>query len=209
MLGAFALMRAFGITGNLMSLGAIDFGLVVDGSVVVVEGALAAMAARRMNAREALIDEARLVGKPIAFGVFIVGLVYVPILLLEGVEGKMFRPMAFTVLFALGTALVLTFTWVPALASLLLRRVHEREPWLVRQLRRGYEPILLRGLAHPRAALRVEDRARPRSAGGPLRRGLAARAARHGLQLHAAHRDADPGALGRHEERRGDQDPWR
>ena len=152
MLGAFALMRAFGITGNLMSLGAIDFGLVVDGSVVVVEGALAAMAARRMNAREALIDEARLVGKPIAFGVFIVGLVYVPILLLEGVEGKMFRPMAFTVLFALGTALVLTFTWVPALASLLLRRVHEREPWLVRQLRRGYEPILLRGLAHPRVA---------------------------------------------------------
>ena len=152
MLGAFALMQVFGITGNLMSLGAIDFGLVVDGSVVVVEGVLAAMAARRMTASEALVDEARLVGKPIAFGVFIVGLVYVPILLLEGVEGKMFRPMAFTVLFALGTALVLTFTWVPALASLLLRKVHEREPWFVRQLRRGYEPLLVRGLAHPRIA---------------------------------------------------------
>jgi len=152
MLGAFALMQVFGITGNLMSLGAIDFGLVVDGSVVVVEGVLAAMAARRMTASEALVDEARLVGKPIAFGVFIVGLVYVPILLLEGVEGKMFRPMAFTVLFALGTALVLTFTWVPALASLLLRKVHEREPWVVRQLRRGYEPLLVRGLAHPRIA---------------------------------------------------------
>lgn len=152
MLGAFAFMRVFGISGNLMSLGAIDFGLVVDGAVVVVEGALAAMAARRLSSSDALVHEARAVGQPIAFGVFIVGLVYVPILLLEGVEGKMFRPMAFTVLFALGTALVLTFTWVPALASLLLRRVHEREPWLVRQLRRGYEPILARGLARPRLA---------------------------------------------------------
>ncbi|HSO37823.1 MAG TPA: CusA/CzcA family heavy metal efflux RND transporter [Labilithrix sp.] len=150
MLGAFAFMRLFGVSGNLMSLGAIDFGLVVDGSVVVVEGALAAMAARRMSSSEALVDEARLVGKPIAFGVFIVGLVYVPILLLEGVEGKMFRPMAFTVLFALGTALVLTFTWVPALASLVLRRAPTREPWLVRQLRRAYEPLLERGLVHPR-----------------------------------------------------------
>jgi cobalt-zinc-cadmium resistance protein CzcA len=108
-----------------------------------------------MSSSEALVHEARVVGQPIAFGIFIVGLVYVPILLLEGVEGKMFRPMAFTVLFALGTALVLTFTWVPALASLLLRRVHEREPWLVRQLRRGYQPLLERGLAHPRAAVGI------------------------------------------------------
>ena len=152
MLGAFTLMRAFGITGNLMSLGAIDFGLVVDGAVVVVEGALAAMAAQRIAAKEALVSEARAVGQPIAFGVFIVGLVYVPILLLEGVEGKMFRPMAFTVLFALGTALVLTFTWVPALSSMLLRKHHEREPWLVRQLRKGYEPLLTKSLAHPRTA---------------------------------------------------------
>jgi cobalt-zinc-cadmium resistance protein CzcA len=149
MLGAFTLMRVVGITGNLMSLGAIDFGLVVDGAVVVVEGALAAMATRKVLAREALDHEARVVGKPIAFGVFIVGLVYVPILLLEGVEGKMFRPMAFTVLFALGTALVLTFTWVPALSSLLLRRAHGEEPWLVRKLRRRYTPLLDRALARP------------------------------------------------------------
>jgi cobalt-zinc-cadmium resistance protein CzcA len=152
MLGAFGLMRAFGLSGNLMSLGAIDFGLVVDGAVVVVEGALAAMAARRMTASEALVHEARVVGQPIAFGIFIVGLVYVPILLLQGVEGKMFRPMALTVLFALGTALVLTFTWVPALTSLLLRRAHEREPRLVRALRRGYEPVLARSLRRPRLA---------------------------------------------------------
>jgi len=153
MLGAFALMRVFGITGNLMSLGAIDFGLVVDGAVVVVEGALTSMAAHRIASGPALGREARAVGSPIAFGVFIVALVYVPILLLEGVEGKMFRPMAFTVLFALGTALVLTFTWVPALSSLLLRRAHAREPWIVRALRRGYEPLLERTLAHPRGAV--------------------------------------------------------
>ena len=152
MLGAFALMNAFGITGNLMSLGAIDFGLVVDGAVVVVEGALAAMAAQRISADRALVHEAGAVGQPIAFGVFIVGLVYVPILLLEGVEGKMFRPMAITVLFALGTALVLTFTWVPALSSLVLRKIHDKEPWVVRRLRSVYEPLLQRSLAHPRTA---------------------------------------------------------
>lgn len=155
MLGAFALMSAFGVTGNLMSLGAIDFGLVVDGAVVVIEGALAAMAMHRVPADQALAQEARAVGQPIAFGVFIVGLVYVPILLLDGVEGKMFRPMAFTVLFALGTAFALTFTWVPALASMVLRKFHAKEPWLVRQLRRGYEPILERSLAHPRLAALV------------------------------------------------------
>ena len=136
-----------------MSLGAIDFGLVVDGAVVVVEGALAAMAARKLAAPEALDDEARLVGKPIAFGVFIVGLVYVPILLLEGVEGKMFRPMAFTVLFALGTALILTFTWVPALASLVLRHTPKQEPLVVRWLRRAYEPLLDWSLRHRRIAI--------------------------------------------------------
>ena len=76
-----------------------------------------------------------------------------PILLLEGVEGKMFRPMALTVLFALGTALVLTFTWVPALASLLLHKAHAREPWLVRGLRRGYAPLLERLLLRPKVAL--------------------------------------------------------
>ena len=123
MLGAFWAMRAFGVSGNLMSLGAIDFGLVVDGAVVIVEGALATMAARKLGARAALEHEARAVGSPIALGVFIVGVVYAPILLLEGVEGKMFRPMAWTVLFALGTALVLTFTWVPVVASLALRRI--------------------------------------------------------------------------------------
>jgi cobalt-zinc-cadmium resistance protein CzcA len=140
MLGAFALMQALGLSGNLMSLGAIDFGLVVDGAVVVVEGALAAMAARKLSAREALAEEGAAVGGPVAFGVVIIAVVYLPVLLLEGVEGKMFRPMAITVLFALGTALVLSFTWVPVAASVLLRTIHEREPLVVRLVRRVYHP---------------------------------------------------------------------
>ncbi len=153
MLGAFAFMSLSGTTGNLMSLGAIDFGLVVDGAVVVVEGALAAMAAQRTSASHALASEARIVGRPLAYGVAIIAIVYVPVLLLEGVEGKLFRPMALTVLFALGTASVLTFTWVPAVASLALGRAHEGDPRLVRWLRRAYDPALELMLRRPAIAI--------------------------------------------------------
>jgi cobalt-zinc-cadmium resistance protein CzcA len=152
MLGAFALMRAFGMSGNLMSLGAIDFGLVVDGAVVVIEGAIAGMALRQSNARNALAHEAETVGKPIALGVLIIGIVYVPVLLLEGVEAKMFAPMAWTVLFALGTALVLSFTWIPALGSLVLRKASHNEVWIIRQIRRAYVPALDVMLSRPRLA---------------------------------------------------------
>ncbi|MGZ5966242.1 MAG: efflux RND transporter permease subunit, partial [Polyangiales bacterium] len=152
MLGAFTWMSALGMSGNLMSLGAIDFGLVVDGAVVVVEGALAAMAVSKLASREALRREAVAFGGPIAFGVFIIAVVYLPVLLLDGVEGKMFRPMAWTVLFALGTALVLSFTWVPVLASLIVRRAHEGDVWVVRQLRRVYEPALDAMLKRPAIA---------------------------------------------------------
>lgn len=153
MLGAVALMRRFGVSGNLLSLGAIDFGLVVDGSVVVVEGALAAMAAHQLKAKDAMLRVARETGRPVTVGVLIIAIVYVPILLLEGVEGKMFRPMALTVLFALGTALVLTFTWIPALGSLLLRRAKQHEPRIVVWLRRWYRPLLLRAVRHFRVTL--------------------------------------------------------
>ncbi len=141
MLGAFALMYATGVSGNLLSLGAIDFGLVVDGAVVVVEGALAAMAARKLTGRAAMGAVAGEVGRPVTIAVLIIAIVYVPVLLLEGVEGKMFRPMALTVLFAIGTALILTFTWVPAIGSLVLKHAHEREPWLARKLSALYSPI--------------------------------------------------------------------
>ncbi len=152
MLGAFAFMSVSGTSGNLMSLGAIDFGLVVDGAVVVVEGALAAMAAQKVGASAALASEARVLGRPLAYGVVIVAIVYVPVLLLEGVEGKLFRPMALTVLFALGTAIVLTFTWIPALASVALGRAHDGDPRLVRWLRRIYDPTLDFLLRRPGAA---------------------------------------------------------
>jgi heavy metal efflux system protein len=152
MLGAFFLMKTFGMTGNLMSLGAIDFGLVVDGAVVVIEGTLATMAAKQIGAHQALAHEGESVGRPIAFGVFIIGIVYVPVLLLEGVEGKMFRPMAWTVLFALGTALVLSFTWVPALGSLLLGKAAHGDVWIIRHVRRVYTPILARMVDRPRLA---------------------------------------------------------
>jgi cobalt-zinc-cadmium resistance protein CzcA len=142
MLGAFALMSATRMSGNLMSLGAIDFGLVVDGAVVMVEGALATMTAEKVSSREAMGMIGTNVGRPVAFGVFIISIVYAPVLMLEGVEGRMFRPMAWTVLFALLTALVLTFTWVPAIGSLAIRKIHEHDPWVIRQVRRAYDPLL-------------------------------------------------------------------
>lgn len=153
MMGAFALMQALGITGNLMSLGAIDFGLVVDGAVVMVEGALATMLAQKKSAEVALREDAEHYGSSIAFGVLMIALVYVPILMLQGVEGKMFRPMALTVLFALGTALVLTFTWVPAIASLLLRAGKDHEPKVVSAFRAVYSPALAFFLRRPLLAV--------------------------------------------------------
>ncbi|HVY32013.1 MAG TPA: CusA/CzcA family heavy metal efflux RND transporter [Polyangiaceae bacterium] len=147
MLGAFTLMRWFGISGNLLSLGAIDFGLVVDGSVVVVEGALTAMLLHRWTARQAMRGVAAEMGRAVTTAVVIIAVVYVPVLLLEGTEGKMFRPMALTVLFALATALVLTFTWVPAIGALLLRAEH-REPRLVQWLRAAYQPLVAAVVSH-------------------------------------------------------------
>ncbi|MER3496680.1 MAG: CusA/CzcA family heavy metal efflux RND transporter, partial [Armatimonadota bacterium] len=129
MLFAITLMNRFGISGNLLSLGAIDFGLIVDGAVVMMENAVRRLAERREHAgrtltreevRATVSDSSREVAKPTAFAVTIITVVYVPILALEGTEGKMFKPMAFTVVFALVGALILTLTLVPALASLLL-----------------------------------------------------------------------------------------
>jgi cobalt-zinc-cadmium resistance protein CzcA len=167
MLGAFALMRLLGVSGNLMSLGAIDFGLVVDGAVVLVEGALVEMARTKVSTGHALVHDARKFGRSVAFGLLLVIVVYVPVLLLEGVEGKMFRPMALTVLFALGTALILTFTWIPALASLVLRPSAATEPSWVTKLRERYRPLLRFFVARRGLALGV----------GVLLAGLAAAAA--------------------------------
>jgi cobalt-zinc-cadmium resistance protein CzcA len=156
MLAAFIGMRWFGVSGNLMSLGAIDFGLIVDGSVIVVENAVRMIAERshhlgRPVSREErnglVLRASREVLRSATFGVAIIAIVYLPILSLVGVEGKMFRPMAMTVLFALAGALVLALTLIPALASVLLpARLSEKESFLVAGARRVYEPVLARAV---------------------------------------------------------------
>ena len=152
LLGAFVGLWALGVSGNLMSLGAIDFGLVVDGTIVLVESIVGLEFARRATFGEAIAERARRVSRPILFAVGILILVYLPILTMVGTEGKLFRPMALTVLFALGTALVLTFTFVPALASLVLRPGHgHAETRVLRALSTRYEPLLDALLARPAA----------------------------------------------------------
>ncbi len=157
MLGAFIAMRAAGLSGNLMSLGAIDFGLIVDGSVVIVENVVRVLSDRRPNSDElkSTVREAAVeVGRPVAFAVAIIILVYVPVLSLRGVEGKMFQPMALTVVFALAVSLVLALTWVPALCTFVFRKgVVEHETVVLRRIRAWYAPMLERSLAQPKKTL--------------------------------------------------------
>ena len=138
MLMAFAGMRLFGLSGNLMSLGAIDFGLIVDGAVVMIENVLRARGEHPDRPAEEVIRKATVeVARPILFAVAIIIMVYLPILALEGVAGKMFRPMAFTVILALAGSLVLTMTLMPALAAIVLAGpgIGERETRLVHWVR--------------------------------------------------------------------------
>jgi heavy metal efflux system protein len=145
-------MTASGVSGNLMSLGAIDFGIIVDGSVIIVENCLRVLAERQRELRRPLTLAERLdavfraslqVRSATAFGEAIIITVYLPILALTGVEGKMFHPMALTVIFALVAAFVLSLTFVPAMVALFIRgRVKEHENWIVTQTKRGYEPLL-------------------------------------------------------------------
>src|SRR5262249_1251759 len=146
MLFAFAGMLRFGIAASLLSLGAIDFGMIVDSSVVMVENCVRHLAHgdSRMKSRlEVVRDAAVEVRKPTLFGELIIMIVYLPILTLEGIEGKLFRPMALTVVFALFGSMLLSLTIIPVLASLLLpRRIEEREPLLMRLVKWLYAPVL-------------------------------------------------------------------
>ena len=150
MLIAFAGMRFFGISANLMSLGAIDFGLIVDGAVVMVDNVLR----RSGNAGDrnrTVAGAAAEVARPIFFAVTIIVLVYVPILSLQNIEGKMFKPMAETVILALTGSLVLTMTVIPALAAAALKLSGKPGPEtiLVRLIRAAYAPALRWCSAHP------------------------------------------------------------
>ncbi len=146
MLLAFTGMVESRISANLMSLGAIDFGLIVDGAVVLVENVVRRLSepeGREKTVRQLTAEAAHEVVRPIAFGVGIIILVYLPILTLGGIEGKMFKPMAWTVVFALAGSLLLTLTLTPVLASVFLKKTgHEHEPRFVGKLRTSY----LRGL---------------------------------------------------------------
>jgi cobalt-zinc-cadmium resistance protein CzcA len=146
MLFAFAGMLHFGIAASLLSLGALDFGLVVDSSVVMIENVVRHLShgdAEKRGRREVVRDAAVEVRRPTMFGELIIIIVYLPILTLEGVEGKLFRPMALTVIFALVGSLLLSLTLMPVLASLLLpRRMTERQPWVVRLAEWLYVPML-------------------------------------------------------------------
>ena len=158
MLFAFSGMVRAGISGNLMSLGAIDFGLLVDGSVVMIDNILRKLRENRESLSstklETIKEAAREVARPVFFAVGIIILVYIPILVLTGLEGKMFRPMAITVIFALAGSLVFAVLVVPVLAFWFARppSAHE-ETWIVRRLRRLYEPCLRFSLGRPRVVV--------------------------------------------------------
>ena len=162
LLVAFLAMRRFGVTANLMSLGALDFGLLVDSAVVLVENAM-----RRLGAepdagparRQELLREAAFeVGRPIVFGVAIIVAVYIPIFSLQGIEGRMFTPMAFTVCAAVVGSLLLALTYVPAASAVLFAGArartlaHPEASWFAR-LRDGYGRALAWSLAHRRAVV--------------------------------------------------------
>jgi cobalt-zinc-cadmium resistance protein CzcA len=148
MLFAFDLMVRAGVAGSLMSLGAIDFGLIVDSSVISVENTVRRLSEDRTDRSklEIVRDAALEVRRPTMFGELIILIVYLPILFLEGMEGKLFRPMALTVVFALAGSMLLSLTLVPVLSSLVLpRRMSARENPVVRAAKWLYRPVL--GLA--------------------------------------------------------------
>lgn len=155
MLFAFTGMVQAGLSGNLMSLGAIDFGLIVDGSVVMVENIVRRLSqARNGQIRDEVVGWAgREVARPVFFAVMIIIIVYLPIMVLQGIEGKMFRPMALTVVFALVASLVLALTLMPVLSVMMFRkRIPHKTPRLVAWLLSLYRPLLDRVLSHPRLA---------------------------------------------------------
>lgn len=126
MLFAFSMMRVFGVSGNLMSLGAIDFGMIVDGAIIIVEAVVARMAladdTQIQNFDHLVYESSSRIRKSAAFGEIIIMIVYLPMMTLVGIEGKMFRPMAMTIFFAILGAFILSLTYVPMMSAVFLKR---------------------------------------------------------------------------------------
>jgi cobalt-zinc-cadmium resistance protein CzcA len=149
MLFAFTGMYLFGYSANLMSLGALDFGLIVDASVVLVENFIRKLEDNPAASGTGVFHRAALeVARPILFGIAIIMAVYIPIFTLDGMEGRMFIPMAFTVVVAVLGSLLLALTYVPSISSLLLRHTHEKPSRWMTALRAGYSRALEWTLAH-------------------------------------------------------------
>jgi len=164
MLFALTMMRLFGVSANLMSLGAIDFGIVVDGAVIIVEGLLHTLAIGFVGQKLTQIEMNEVVRlstnkiyRAAAFGVFIILVVFIPILTLEGTEGKMFRPMAQTVGFAIIGSLLLSITYVPVMSALFLnKKIKDHKNWsdhLMEGLKWLYQPLLKFALRLPMLTL--------------------------------------------------------
>ncbi|BBP04080.1 cation efflux system protein [Sulfuriferula plumbiphila] len=160
-LATFILMRQFGMSANLMSLGglAIAIGMLVDAAVVVVENIVTHLAhdnsATRLPKLHVIYRAVREVVTPVASGIFIIIIVFFPLLTLQGLEGKLFVPVALTIVFALSASLLLSLTVIPVLASWLLRQGAHKDPWLVRKAMALYRPSLDWSLAHAKIVIGV------------------------------------------------------
>ena len=150
----FILMRMYGLTANLMSLGGlvIAIGMLVDAAVVVVENIVTHQerSDNRLPRLHIIFRAVQEVAIPVISGIGIIIIVFLPLLTLQGLEGKLFSPVALTIVFALGSAVCLSLTVIPTLASFLLGKPRHEEPWLIRLLLALYTPILVKALAHPR-----------------------------------------------------------
>lgn len=155
----FLLMHQAGLSANLMSLGglAIAIGKLVDPAVVVVENISSHLSVRKSHSRlprlHVIYRAMQEVMKPVLSGSIIIGIVFVPLLSLEGLEGKLFRPVALTNVFAMAGSLLFSLLLIPVLASFLMTHPQHEEPWLVRKLEAAYRPILAYALAHGRAVM--------------------------------------------------------
>ena len=160
MLIAFIGMGQVGMSANLMSLAglAIGIGMMVDGAVVMVENAFRIMAERlehgeQVDRTSAVLTAAREVANPITFAIGIIIVVFLPLFSLEGLEGKMFKPMAFNIAFAMAGSMLLSLTLIPVLASMILKPKPERDTWLVARIKRVYRPLLDKALARKRVVV--------------------------------------------------------
>jgi len=155
-LATFVLMRQFGLSANLMSLGglAIAIGLLVDAAVVVVENIVAHLAHdpedTEVKPIQRVLWAVQEVSIPVTSGIAIIAIVFLPLLTLEGLEGKLFTPVALTIVFALTASLLLALTVIPVLASMLLKQGSHEDPWLLRKAQAIYTPLLDRALARPK-----------------------------------------------------------